>query len=193
MWINPRRNTHGIVANETGGAGLRLDNLDDLLKVELKDLYGAEQQLIKALPQMSAAAHSPDLKSAFDQHLGETRRQKDRLEQAFRILGCEPETESCEAMEGLIEEGNEIIAAEGDPEVKDAALISAAQAQLSTTRLRVMDALAHSLCASATTKFRFAAKNARRGRERRQDPHAYRRELCESRSGASVSGKMLNS
>ncbi len=109
------------------GAGLRLDNLEDLLLLELKDLYSAEQQLIKALPQMSAAAHSPELKSAFDQHLGETRRQKDRLEQAFQLLGCPPEAESCEAMEGLIHEGNEIISAEGDPEVKDAALIAAAQ------------------------------------------------------------------
>jgi ferritin-like metal-binding protein YciE len=109
------------------GAGLRLDNLEDLLLLELRDLYSAEQQLIKALPQMSAAAHSPELKSAFDQHLAETRRQKDRLEQAFRMLGVEPEAENCEAMEGLIEEGNEIIAADGDAEVKDAALISAAQ------------------------------------------------------------------
>lgn len=109
------------------GAGLRLDNLEDLLALELKDLYSAEQQLIKALPQMSAAAHSIELKSAFDQHLSETRRQKDRLEQAFQMLGLAPEAESCEAMQGLIEEGNEIISAEGDPEVKDAALISAAQ------------------------------------------------------------------
>jgi ferritin-like metal-binding protein YciE len=67
------------------------------------------------------------LKSAFNQHLGETRRQKDRLEQAFRLCGCEPSSESCEAMEGLIAEGNEIISADGDPEVKDAALIAAAQ------------------------------------------------------------------
>jgi ferritin-like metal-binding protein YciE len=109
------------------GAGLRLDNLEDLLVLELKDLYSAEQQLIKALPQMSAAAHSEELRSAFDQHLGETRRQKDRLEQAFRIMGCQPEADGCEAMEGLIAEGNEIISAEGDAEVKDAALISAAQ------------------------------------------------------------------
>ncbi len=109
------------------GAGLRLDNLEDLLLLELKDLYSAEEQLIKALPQMSAAAHSMELKSAFDQHLGETRRQKDRLEQAFRMLGHEPQSESCEAMQGLIAEGNEIIAADGDPEVKDAALIAAAQ------------------------------------------------------------------
>ena len=109
------------------GAGLRLDNLDDLLMLELKDLYSAEEQLIKALPNMSDAAHSPELKSAFDQHLGETRRQKDRLDKAFRMIGCEPEAESCEAMQGLIAEGNEIISAEGDPEVKDAALIAAAQ------------------------------------------------------------------
>jgi ferritin-like metal-binding protein YciE len=109
------------------GSGLRLDNLDDLLCVELKDLYSAEQQLIKALPQMSKAAHSPELKRAFDQHLAETKRQKDRLEQAFRMLGHQAEAETCEAMEGLIEEGNEIISAEGDPEVKDAALIAAAQ------------------------------------------------------------------
>jgi ferritin-like metal-binding protein YciE len=109
------------------GAGLRLDNLEDLLVLELKDLYSAEQQLIKALPQMSDAAHSTELKAVLDQHLGETRRQKDRLEQAFRMLGCEPEGEGCEAMEGLISEGNEIISAEGDPEVKDAALIAAAQ------------------------------------------------------------------
>lgn len=109
------------------GAGLRLENLEDLLVLELKDLYSAEEQLIEALPKMSEAAHSSELKSAFDQHLGETRRQKDRLEQAFRLLGSAPEAEDCEAMEGLISEGEEIIAAEGDPEVKDAALIAAAQ------------------------------------------------------------------
>jgi ferritin-like metal-binding protein YciE len=79
------------------------------------------------LPRMSEAAHSTELKAVLDQHLGETRRQKDRLDQAFRMLGCEPEAESCAAMEGLISEGNEIISAEGDPEVKDAALIAAAQ------------------------------------------------------------------
>ena len=109
------------------GAGLRLDNLEDLLALELKDLYSAEQQLIKALPLMSEAAHSPELKSAFDQHLGETRRQKDRLDQAFRLFGIQAEAETCQAMQGLIEEGDEIISAEGDPEVKDAALIAAAQ------------------------------------------------------------------
>jgi ferritin-like metal-binding protein YciE len=109
------------------GAGLHLDNLEDLLLLELKDLYSAEVQLIDALPKMSQAAHSMELRSALDQHLAETRRQKDRLAQAFRMLSHEPESESCEAMEGLISEGEEIIAAEGDPEVKDAALIAAAQ------------------------------------------------------------------
>jgi ferritin-like metal-binding protein YciE len=109
------------------GAGLHLDNLEDLLMLELKDLHSAEEQLIEALPKMSEAAHSAELKSAFDQHLGETRRQRDRLDQAFRLLNAEPQSDRCEAMEGLIAEGEEIVSAEGDPEVKDAALIAAAQ------------------------------------------------------------------
>lgn len=109
------------------GMGITLNNLRDVLIHELKDLYSAEDQLIKALPMMSQAAHSAELKQAFDQHLEETRRQKQRVEQAFRLLGCEPEMEACEAMQGLIEEGNEIIGANGDPEAKDAALVAAAQ------------------------------------------------------------------
>jgi len=110
----------------TGGS-LTLDNLENVLELQLRDLYSAEDQLISALPQMAAAASSHDLKSAFQTHLRETQQHKTRLEQAFRMLGCEPQSESCEAMEGLIEEGQEIIALDGDPEVKDAALIAAAQ------------------------------------------------------------------
>ncbi len=109
------------------GMGLTLENLQDLLVHQLKDLYSAEEQLITALPKMSEAASSSELKQAFDQHLGETRRQKDRLDQAFRMLNCPAESESCPAMEGLVEEGSEIIAAKGDADVKDAALIAAAQ------------------------------------------------------------------
>lgn len=109
------------------GQSLTLDNLGNVLELQLRDLYSAEDQLISALPKMAAAAHSSDLKSAFETHLRETRQQKTRLEQAFRMLGCEPKSESCDAMEGLIEEGQEIIDMDGDPEVKDAALIAAAQ------------------------------------------------------------------
>jgi ferritin-like metal-binding protein YciE len=109
------------------GQSLTLDNLENVLKLQLRDLYSAEDQLISALPKMAAAAHSRDLKSAFETHLRETRQHKTRLEQAFRMLGCEPKSESCDAMEGLVEEGQEIIDMDGDPEVKDAALIAAAQ------------------------------------------------------------------
>jgi ferritin-like metal-binding protein YciE len=109
------------------GMSLTLDNLNDLLIQQLEDLYSAEDQLTEALPKMAEAAHSAQLKSAFQTHLRETRQQKQRLEQAFRILGHEPATEKCQAMAGLITEGEEIIQATGDNEVKDAALIAAAQ------------------------------------------------------------------
>src|SRR5690606_19366810 len=84
-------------------------------------------QLISALPKMADAASSPELRQAFQTHLAETRRQRDRIVQCFHLLGREPEMESCEAMSGLISEGDEIIGLDGDPEVKDAALIAAAQ------------------------------------------------------------------
>jgi ferritin-like metal-binding protein YciE len=109
------------------GTNLTLDNLENVLTLQLRDLYSAEDQLIDALPKMADAASSPDLRSAFTTHLEETREQKLRLEQAFRLLGQEPEAESCEAMEGLISEGDEIAMMEGDSDVKDAALIAAAQ------------------------------------------------------------------
>ena len=109
------------------GTAMTLDNLENVLILQLQDLYSAEQQLIAALPKMEEAAHTPSLKRAFQTHLAETRRQKERLEQAFRKLGQEAKAETCDAMKGLISEGREVIGLEGDPEVKDAALIAAAQ------------------------------------------------------------------
>lgn len=109
------------------GQSMTFDRLDDLLVHQLQDLYSAEEQIIAALPQMAEAASSTALKSAFRTHLSETQQQKQRLERVFGLLGHEPQSESCEAMEGLISEGQEIMALEGDPMVKDAALIAAAQ------------------------------------------------------------------
>jgi ferritin-like metal-binding protein YciE len=109
------------------GTELTLDNLSKVLELQLQDLYSAEQQLIKALPKMAEAASSPQLKDAFTRHLIETKQHKSRLEQAFQKLGLEVKSESCEAMEGLVTEGEEIIGLNGDPKVKDAALIAAAQ------------------------------------------------------------------
>src|SRR5271155_941884 len=94
------------------GTALNLENLEDLLVEQLKDLLSAEEQLIKALPKMAEAAHAPALKQAFRNHLQETKNQKTRLQQALRELGQEPESEKCEAMQGLIAEGKQMIDAE---------------------------------------------------------------------------------
>jgi ferritin-like metal-binding protein YciE len=107
--------------------GMSLNKLEDLFLFELKDLYSAEEQLIDALPKMANGSSSPDLKRAFELHLDQTKRHRDRLDQVFRHLGQRPAAEKCEAMEGLIEEGEVLLKARGDAAVKDAALISAAQ------------------------------------------------------------------
>jgi ferritin-like metal-binding protein YciE len=105
----------------------RFDTLDDLFVAQLDDLYDAEQQLTKALPKMARAADATPLKDAFEHHLEETKSQVNRLEQIFDLLGHEPKRETCEAMKGLINEGEELVQAKGDPAVKDAGLIAAAQ------------------------------------------------------------------
>ncbi len=104
-----------------------LDNLHDLFVHELRDLYSAEQQLVKALPKMSSAAATPDLKQAFDHHLSQTRNHVSRLDKMFARLGTTSAGEECEAMKGLVKEGEAIINAQGHSVVKDAALIGAAQ------------------------------------------------------------------
>lgn len=106
---------------------MALNSLKDLLIHEMKDLYSAETQLTKALPKMVEAASHEKLKAAFEEHLQETRNHVSRLEEAFGHLGENAQGEHCEAMEGLLEEGEETIQKQGDPDVKDAALIAAAQ------------------------------------------------------------------
>lgn len=106
---------------------MKLESLRELLVDELKDLYSAENQLLKALPKMAKAAASPELKAAFEEHLEETKGQVDRLVTIFEQLEGSPKGKKCKAMEGLIEEGSDVIDAEGDDSVKDAALICAAQ------------------------------------------------------------------
>jgi ferritin-like metal-binding protein YciE len=109
------------------GASMTLDNLDKVLALQIADLISAEDQLISALPNMASAASSPELKECFQQHLVETRNQRRRLDQVTRMLGISVPNETCEAMQGLISEGEEVIGLDGDPDVKDAALIAAAQ------------------------------------------------------------------
>ena len=101
--------------------------LFELLVDELKDLYNAENQIIKALPRMAKAASAPELKRAFEKHLAETRRQVERLDQIGRNLDVKLTGKKCHGMEGLIEEGKEIIQEDLDESALDAGLIGAAQ------------------------------------------------------------------
>ena len=101
--------------------------LQELLVDELKDLFNAENQLIKALPRMAKAANAPELKRAFEKHLVETRRQAERLEQIGRALDFKVTGKKCKGMEGLIEEGKELMAEDLDETALDAGLIGAAQ------------------------------------------------------------------
>jgi len=102
-------------------------NLDELYKNELRDLYSAETQLTEALPKMVEAATSPQLKSAFEEHLAETETHVNRLEKIFDKLGEKPTGETCQAMKGLIKESEDYVKASGDDLVRDAGLIGAAQ------------------------------------------------------------------
>jgi ferritin-like metal-binding protein YciE len=106
---------------------LKLDSLRDLLIEELRDLYNAENQLVEALPKLAEAATSSELKSAFNHHLQETRQHVTRLERIFQQIGEKSSGETCEAMKGLIKEGDVLVKAEGDPSVRDAGLVGAAQ------------------------------------------------------------------
>src|ERR1700742_2375706 len=106
---------------------MKLSSLEELLVEELKDLYSAENQLLKALPKMAKAATAKDLKSGFEKHLKQTEGHVARLEQVCDELDVSPKGKKCKAMEGLVEEGSEVIGEDMEPELKDAALIAAAQ------------------------------------------------------------------
>jgi ferritin-like metal-binding protein YciE len=106
---------------------MEMKSLKDLYVSELKDLYSAENQLLKAIPKMAKAATSEPLKKAFTGHLEQTKTHVERLETIFEELGASPKGKKCKAMEGLVKEGAEVIEEDASPEVKDAALIAAAQ------------------------------------------------------------------
>ena len=103
----------------------KLATLEVLLVQEIKDLYSAETQLVKALPKMAKAAADASLKEAIKNHLEETKVHVERLEKIAGLLDITPRGKSCKAMKGLVEEGAEVIEEDGDPAVKDFALIVA--------------------------------------------------------------------
>jgi len=106
---------------------MQLNSLHDVLTHELQDLFDAEKQLLQALPKMAQAASNQELREAFEHHLSETQDHVQRLEDIFGGLGISGAGETCEAMRGLIKEGEKTISTEGDPTAKDAAIIAAAQ------------------------------------------------------------------
>jgi ferritin-like metal-binding protein YciE len=106
---------------------MSLDSLEKLFIEELKDVYNAEKQILRALPRMAKAAEAPELQQAFTKHLKETEGQVQRLEKIFEELGQAARGKKCKGMEGLIEEGKEKMEEEGEASVMDAALIASAQ------------------------------------------------------------------
>ena len=106
---------------------MKLNTLQKLYTEELRDLYNAENQLLKALPKMAKAASSEELKGAFEKHLEQTKGHVERLEQVFKELDESPKGKTCRAMKGLIQEGSELLEQDGDESVRDAGIIVAAQ------------------------------------------------------------------
>jgi ferritin-like metal-binding protein YciE len=105
-----------------------IKTMDDLFLHQLKDIYYAEQQIVKNLPTMIDKASSPELKAGFEKHLNETRNQIKRLDDVFAALGKEAKGVDCEAMDGILDEAQSIMSDVDDKEVLDAALVASAQA-----------------------------------------------------------------
>jgi ferritin-like metal-binding protein YciE len=106
---------------------MKITSLEDLLTDELKDLYSAENQLVKALPKMAKTAQSKELRAAFEEHLRQTQNQVERLERVAKDLGVSPKGKKCVGMEGLIEEGKEIMTNGEEVSSMEAGMIGAAQ------------------------------------------------------------------
>ena len=106
---------------------MTVDTIEKLLVEELNDLRSAETQITKTLPKLIEAATSPDLKMAFEHHLKETEGQIGRLEQAFEVLGVKANSKTCDGMKGILAEGADMLHTTKTGDVRDAALISAAQ------------------------------------------------------------------
>jgi len=106
---------------------MKINTLKKLYIEELRDLYNAENQLLKALPKMAKGASSDELKQALEDHLGETKVHVERLEEIFGALDESPKGKTCKAMKGLVEEGSEILEEDGEPTVLDAGIIAAGQ------------------------------------------------------------------
>lgn len=106
---------------------MKFESLHDLYLNELRDLYGAEQQIVKALPKVIDKTTSPQLRQALENHLEQTRGHVTRLEEIFRMHGEEAKKVKCKGMDGILDEGDDLIGKDATPEVRDAAIVSACQ------------------------------------------------------------------
>jgi ferritin-like metal-binding protein YciE len=106
---------------------MQFQSLQDVFAEQLNDLRSAEEQLVEALPKMAGAASTDELRTAFEEHLAQTRQHLERIDDVISATGVTATGEECKGMKGLIAEGSEIIEAQGDPIARDAALIAAAQ------------------------------------------------------------------
>jgi ferritin-like metal-binding protein YciE len=106
---------------------MKVESLRDLYVEQLRDLYNAEQQLIKALPKMAKGSSSEELRAAFEDHLGQTKQHAQRIETIFEQMGEKVSGKKCKAMEGLVKEGGEVLEEDMEKGIKDAAIIAAAQ------------------------------------------------------------------
>lgn len=106
---------------------MEINSLRELYVDQLRDLYDAENQLIKALPKMAKEATSDELRQGIEEHLEQTRGHAERLEQIFEQLGEKPKGKKCKGMQGVIEEGSEVLKEDMEEDTKDAAIIAAAQ------------------------------------------------------------------
>jgi ferritin-like metal-binding protein YciE len=105
----------------------KMDSLESLLLHEVKDLYHAEKQLIKALPKVAELASSPELKNAVEEHLRQTEGHVNRLEQVFQMLGQSAKGTKCKGMAGILDEAEKVMKSDSSPETLDAAIIMSAQ------------------------------------------------------------------
>src|ERR1700710_929464 len=114
---SPHRSNYSLSSG--GESTMKLKSLQDLYVEQLRDLYNAENQLVKALPKMAKAASNEQLSQSFLDHLEETKGHVERLKEIFERLGKKPTGKVCKAMEGLVEEGKEAIEEDAEPEVMD--------------------------------------------------------------------------
>ncbi len=159
--------------------------LDELFHDTLKDIYYAEKKILSTLPKMAKAAHSEDLTAAFEKHLTETEGQVERLEQVFELIDKKPQGKTCDAINGIIDEGKEIISEYKGSPALDAGLLAAARAveHYEISRYGTLKAWAEELGMSEAVKLLDATLSEEKENRRRPEQDCRDRDQSAGRSG----------